>query len=403
MKSVRRTVSLLVVAGSILLLAACGQKSNCNGISFGTSGGSGSTSGGLSSGGSVCGTGSNNGGGGGGGGSASDFLFYRGSSGANNAIDTAEMTATTFAIVPGVAALTGNSTTGTMVVVNKQYLYLPDQNGSGGVMAFSINHTDGGLTPVPGSPFAAPSAVTTMVADPDANGGRFLFTVDFSSGNFSAYTINASTGALTLAPNSPLLVSGYQATDLKIDGTGHYVYAIAAGTHQGTLGFVVDQNTGSLTLMPGSPFPYSPNGIVANPAGTYVLAVTGANQIDVIPIDQATGNLQLASLASFPTVNLVDALVMHPSGKFVYTFGTRISMEGFSFSGGSLTELSGSPYNSFADLGGCQIDQNGTALFGILTPSNEVSVRIINPTTGALTLGPPDLGVQTGPYFAVTN
>lgn len=403
MKYVKQTLSSLVIVASILLLAACGQKSNCNGITFGTSGGSGSTSGGLSSGGSVCGTGANNGGGGGGGGSASDFLFYRGSSGANNAIDTAEMTATTFAIVPGVAALTGNSTTGTMVVVNKQYLYLPDQNGSGGVMAFSINHTDGGLTPVQGSPFAAPSAVTAIVADPDANGGRFLFTVDFTSGNFNAYTINASTGALTLVPTSPLSFPGYQATDLKIDGTGHYVYAIAAGTRQGTLGFLVDQTTGSLTPTSGSPFAYAANGIAVNPAGTFALGVTGANQIDVIPIEQGTGNLLLASAASFPTVNLVDALVMHPSGNFVYTFGTRISMEGFSFSGGTLTELNGSPYNSFADLGGCQIDQNGTALFGILTPSNEVSVRIINPTTGALTLGPPDLSVQTGPFFAVTN
>ena len=400
MKSVWQTFSLLVVAASILLLAACGQKSNCNGITFGTSGGSGSTSGGLSSNGSVCGTGSNNGGGGG---AALDFLFYRGSSGSSNAIDTAEMTATTFSVVPGVAAVTGNSTAGTMVVVNKQYLYLPDQNGSGGVMGFSINHTDGGLTPIPGSPFAAPSALTTIVADPDANGGRFLFTVDFTSGDFNAFTINASTGALTLVPSSPLSVPGYQATDLKIDGTGHFLYAIAAGTRQGTLGFVVDQTTGSITPMSRSPFAYAANGIAVNPAGTFVLGVTGANQIDVIPIEPVTGNLLLASTASFPTVNLVDALVMHPSGNFVYTFGTRISMEGFQFSGGTLTALSGSPYNTFADLGGCQIDQNGTALFGILTPSNEVSVRIINPTTGALSLGPPDLGVQTSPFFAVTN
>jgi hypothetical protein len=401
MKYVRHTFSLLVVAASVLLLAACGQKSSCNGITFGASGGSGSGTGsGVNSGGSSCGVGSNNGGGGG---SASDFVFYRGSSGANNAIDTAELTATTFQVVPGVAALTGNSTTGTMVVVKKQFLYLPDQNGSGGVMGFSINHTDGGLTPIPGSPFAAPSAVTTIVADPDANGARFLFTVDFTSGDFNAFTINASTGALTLVPTSPLSFPGYQATDLKIDGTGNYLYAIAAGTRQGTLGFLVDQNSGGLTPVSGSPFQYYATGIQINPAGTYMLAVTGANQIDVIPIEQGTGNLLLSSLASFPTVNLVNSLVIHPSGNFVYTFGTRISMEGFQFTGGALTELTGSPYTSLSDLGACQFDQSGTALFGILTPSNQVGVRIINPTTGAVTAGPPDLSVQTGPYFAVTN
>lgn len=398
MKYARQIFSLLVVAASVLVLSACGQKANCSGITFGGSGGS--SGGNLSSGGSVCGVGSNNNGGGG---SASDFLFFRGSSGANNAINTAELTATTFQVLPGVSVLTGQSTTGTMVVVQKQFLYLPDQNGSGGVMGFSINHTNGGLTPIPGSPFAAPSAVTTLVADPDAKGGRFLFTADFVSGDFNAFAINAGTGALTLVPGSPFSNPGYEATSLNVDGTGSYLYATAATSRAGTLGFLIDQNAGALTPMTGSPFAYHASQVQINPAGTFFLAVNGANKIDVVPIEQGTGNLLLASLASFPTVNLVDALVIHPSGNFVYTFGARISMEAFQFSGGVLTELTGSPYNSLSDLASCQFDQSGTALFGVLTPSNEVGVRIINPATGAVSAGPPDLAVQTSPYFAVTN
>lgn len=401
MKYARQIFSLLIVAASLLVLTACGQKANCSGVTFGGSGASGSNStGGLNSGGSVCGVGSSNNGGGG---SASDFLFFRGSSGGNNAINTAELTATTFQVLPGVSVVTGQSTTGNMVVVKKEFLYLPDQNGSGGVMGFSINHTNGALTPIPGSPFAAPSAVTTLVADPDASGGRFLFTADFVSGDFNAFTINASTGALTLVTGSPFSNPGYEATSLNVDGTGHYLYATAATTHAGTLGFLIDQNAGALTPMTGSPFPYHATQVQINPAGTFLLAVNGANQIDVVPIEQGTGNLLLASLASFPTVNLVSSLAMHPSGNFVYTFDSRISMEGFRFSGGTLTELQGSPYNSLSDLASCQFDQSGTALFGILTPSNEVGVRIINPTTGAVSAGPPDLNVQTSPYFAVTN
>ena len=400
MKFARLSFSLLIVAASVLLLMACGQKSNCgSGITFGGgSSGSGSGAGGLSSGGSVCGGGNNNGGGG----SVNDFVFFHGSSGANNAINTAELTATTFAIVPGVSAIVGQSTTGNMVVVKKQYLYLPDQNGSGGVMGYSINHTDGGLTPIPGSPFAAPSAVTALAADPDAKGGRFLFTADFATGDLNVFTINASTGALTLVTGSPFINLGFQPTILKVDGTGNYVYVVGS-SHGGTLGFVVDQNAGGLTAMSGSPFAYHASDIQVNPAGTFLLAVNGGNHIDVIPIEQGTGNLLFGSLVSFPTVNLVDALAIHPSGNFVYTFGDRISLEGFQFSGGVLTELAGSPYNGLSDLAACQFDQNGTAMFGILTPSNEVGVRIINPTTGAVTAGPPDLLVQTSPYFAVTN
>jgi len=51
-----KSFSLLVFAASLLMLAACSQQSNCNGISFGTSGG-GSGGGGVNSGGSVCGSG----------------------------------------------------------------------------------------------------------------------------------------------------------------------------------------------------------------------------------------------------------------------------------------------------------------------------------------------------------
>ena len=403
MKFARLIFSLLIVAASVLVLMACGQKSNCgSGITFGGgSGGSGGTSGGLNSGGSVCGGGSNNGGGGGG--SVSDFLYYHGSSGTNNALNVAELTATTFSVVPGVFALTGQSTTGTMVVVKKQFLYLPDQNGSGGVMGFSINHTDGGLTPIPGSPFAAPSGITTLVADPDANGGRFLFAADFVSGDINAFTINASTGALTLVAGSPFTNPGYEPTDINIDGTGTYLYAIAATSRQGTLGYLIDQTAGALTPMSGSPFNYHANSVQINPTGTFMLAVTGANQIDVIPIEPATGNLLLGSLVSYPTVNLVDALVIHPNGNFVYTFGARITLEGFQFSGGVLTELPGSPYTSLGELAACRLDQSGTALFGILSPSNQVAVRIVDAHTGALTKGPNDLPVAINTYFAVTN
>ncbi|MGC2196030.1 MAG: hypothetical protein WA628_15240 [Terriglobales bacterium] len=396
MKYTRHIFSLLVVAASLLFLAACGQQSNCNGISFGGSGGN--SGGSLNTGGSVCGAGSNNNGGG-----ARDFLFYRGSSGANNAINTAELTATTFEVLPGVSAVVGQSTTGSMVVVNKKFLYLPDQNGSGGVMGFLINHSSGALTPIPGSPFPAPSPVTTLVADPDSNGGRFLFAADFASGDFEAFTISPSTGVLTLVPGSPFPNPGYEATSLNVDGTGNYLYATAATSHGGTLGYLIDPNSGALSPILGSPFALEASQVQINPAGTFLLAVNGANQIDVVPIEQGTGVLLLASSASFPTVNLVDALVMHPSGNFVYTFGARIPLEGFQFAGGTLTELQGSPFTSLSDLAACQFDQNGTALFGILTPSNQVGVRIIDPTTGAVSGGLPDLGVATSPYFAVTN
>jgi 6-phosphogluconolactonase len=400
MKYVRQIFSLLVMAASVLLLGACGQKSNCNGISFGASGGStgGSGAGGLNAGGSSCGAGSTNNGGGG---SASDFLFFRSTSGPNDTIATAKLTATTFTVLTGVSVDIGQSIAESIVVVNKKFLYLPDQNG---VLGFAISHSTGALTPLAGSPFPAPSTITTLSADPDSQGGRFLFAADFLSGNFMAFTINANTGALTLVPGSPFSNPTFRVTSLNVDGTGSYLYGTAGSTTGSVFGYSINQNSGALSPISGSPFPLGTGQVQINPAGTFLLSLaSGGNAIEVIPIEAGTGALLVASTTSFPTVNSAGTVVMHPSGNFVYTCGEKFPMEGFQFSGGVLTELAGSPFTSLSNLTGCQFDQNGTALFGILLQSNEVGVRIVNPTTGAVLGGIPDLGVNTDLYFAVTN
>jgi hypothetical protein len=400
MKRANRISLLLIVAASSLMLAACGQKANCSGITFGGSAGSSGSSSGVTSGGSVCGPGSSNNGG-----AVSDYFFYRGSNGANNAINTASLTSTTFQVLSGVSTNVGLSTTGNMVVVNKKFLYLPDQNGTGGVMGFSIDHSTGALTALPGSPFStSPTQVTRLAADPDYKGGRFLFASDFNSGDFVAFTIDASTGALTLVPGSPFSNPGFSASSMNVDGTGSYLYATAGTTTGDVFGYFIDQNSGALSPIFGSPFPLGASQIQIDPTGTFLLSVTsGASQLDVVPIEQGTGALLMASSASFPTVNPVEGLAMHPNGNFVYTFGPKVPMEGFQLSGGVVTELSGSPFVGLTDLTACQFDQNGAALFGILTPSNEVGVRIVDAATGGVSGSIPDLGVATNPYFAVTN
>jgi hypothetical protein len=396
MRYTKQIVLLLMVAGSLLLLAACGQKSNCSGISFGNGSGGGSSSGGVSSGGSVCGPGSNNNGGGG----ANDLLFYRSTNGPNDTIATAKLTTTTISTLPGVAVDVGQSVAETIVIVNKKYLYLPAGNS---ILGFSINHSTGGLTPLSGSPFPAPSTITTLSVDPDSNGARFLFAADFTSGNFMAFTIDPTTGALTLVPGSPFSNPSFQATSLNVDGTGNYLYATEGSTTGAVFGYTIDQNTGALSPIPGSPFALAAAQIQVDPAGTFLLSVSGGTSIQVVPIEAGTGVLLLGSSTSFPTADVVSTVVMHPSGNFVYTCGKSGPMEGFQFSSGVLTQLTGSPFTSLSNLSGCQFDQSGTALFGISLPAGSVGVRIVDPTTGAVLGGIPDLGVATNQYFGVTN
>ena len=398
MRYASRTFLLLALSASMILLASCGQKSNCSGITFGGTGG-GSNPGGLNnSGGTVCGSGSSNQGGS----SGSDLVYYRGGSGGSNAINTGELTATTFKILAGVSAAVGNSTVGNMVIVNKKFLYLPDQNSSGGVMGFQINRSSGALTAIPNSPFAAPHAVTTIAADPDSKGGRYLYVADFTTGNFSTYTINPTSGALSLVSGSTI-ASTIAPSALYVDGTGSYIYGDGGTTTGELYGFSIDQNSGALSPIAGSPFSLGARDIQISPDGAWVLVNSGASSIDVIPIEAGTGTLLTASAVTYPTANPVGSISLNPNGNFLYTCTPKFPMEGYSFSGGALTALNGSPYTALSDMGDCQFDQSGTALFGIVTTTNAIGVRIINPSNGDVAGGIADLPVATNNFFAVTN
>jgi len=387
-----KSFSLLVFAASLLMLAACSQQSNCNGISFGTSGG-GSGGGGVNSGGSVCGPGSNSGGG------VRDFLFFQQS---GNILNTASfngsaMTASVGSLVPSLGSGAGSD----MVVVNKAFLYLtwlPQGSPVGQVLGFSINHNNGSLTPLAGSPFSTgTSKADTIVADPQ---GRYLVVGNSANGDLSSLTINSTTGALTLTPNSPLANSGMTPTNLVIDGTGNYVY-VTEVTHSGDVfGFAIDQTTFDLTTLPSSPFFLGVTRVASEPTGAYLLANDGSNNIDVITIETGTGIL--LGKVPYPTTNAGDSLFVSPNGNFVYTYSIGNHLEGFSFSGGALTPLPGSPFTTLGILHPENIDQNGTAIFGY-TITGGFGVYTVNPTTGAVSGGIPDLSVTSSPNFAPTN
>ncbi len=387
-----KSFSLLVFAASLLMLAACSQKSNCNGISFGTSG-SGSGGGGVNSGGSVCGSGSNSGGG------VRDFLFFQQS---GNILNTASfngsaMTASVGNLVPSLGAGAGSD----MVVVNKAFLYLtwlPQGGSVGQVLGFSINHSNGSLTPLSGSPFlTGTSKVDTIVADPQ---GRYLVVGNSANGDLSSLAINSTTGALTLTPNSPLTNNSMTPTNLVIDGTGNYVYVTEVSHGGNVFGFAVDQTTFALTTLPGSPFFLGVTRVASEPTGAYLLANDGSSNIDVISIETGTGIL--LGKVPYPTTNAGDSLFVSPNGNFVYTYSIGNHLEGFSFSGGALTPLAGSPFTTLGILHPEKMDQNGTAIFGY-TITGGFGVYTVNPTTGAVSGGIPDLSVTSSPNFAPTN
>jgi 6-phosphogluconolactonase len=390
MKYGKRIFSLLAVAASLMLLAACGQKSNCSGITFGTGGSGGSGTGGVNTGGSVCGSGNSIGGG------VKDFLFFQQQ---GNLLNTAIFDGTSLKTnVSGLVPSLGSGATTDMVVVNKSFLYLTwvPQGGAGQVLGFTINRNGGTLTPMPASPFdASTSLVDSIVADPQ---GRFLVVSNSSNGEISSFAIDQTTGGLTRTAGSPLATNNFLPVSLTIDGSGKYVYAteVSGGA---VFGFAVDQNTFDVTAIPLSPFFLGLSKVAGEPSGQFLLGVDGPN-IAVVTIDQGTG--LLVSKTDTPSAAFADSVVVHPSGNFVYAYSFGSPLEGFSFSGGALTPLAGSPFSTLPILHPLKIDQNGTAMFGFSSVGG-YGVRIIDPNTGALTGGIPNLSLASSPNFAPTN
>ena len=130
--------------------------------------------------------------------------------------------------------------------------------------AFSVNSTTGALTPVAGSPFVfqrqvcevgnAPQYVTKQI-DPS---GQRLFVVDSGNATVTVFSINSSTGALTLLPGTSTdsSVSGFYSS--AIDPLGHFLYI--GSTIYSFTGFSLTANTasGTLTVLPGMPVQVTP-------------------------------------------------------------------------------------------------------------------------------------------------
>src|ERR1700733_3725837 len=102
-----------------------------------------------------------------------------------------------------------------------QFAYVANDS-SNNVSAYSIG-SNGALTPVPGSPFAAGPGANSVVVDPT---GKFAYVANANTNNVSAYSIG-SNGALTPIPGSPF-AAGPGANSVAVDRTGKFAYVANA-------------------------------------------------------------------------------------------------------------------------------------------------------------------------------
>src|ERR1700730_7424562 len=234
------------------------------------------------------------------------------------------------------------------------FAYVANQ-GSNDVSAYTINATTGALTPVTGSPFAAGVRAFSVTVSPN---GQVAYVANYASNDVSAYTINATTGALTPVTGSPF-AGGGGPVSVTVSPNGQFAYT--ANYDSGSVSaYTINATTGALTPVTGSPFAagvqafsvtVSPNGRFA-----YVANLLSSN-ISVYTINATTGALTpvtctLSPLAAVPGSPFAAgaspiSVTVSPNGQFAYAsnfFSNDVSAYTINATTAGLTPVTRSPF-----------------------------------------------------------
>jgi 6-phosphogluconolactonase len=285
-------------------------------------------------------------------------------------------------------------------------------DGSNNVSAFTINASTGALTAV-GTPVATGSSPELMAVTPN---GKFLYVANVGGANVSAYSIDRTTGTLTAVPGSPFTTTGDDfPLGIAVDPSGKFVYTANISTISA---FSINATSGALTDVPGTPFlpdpgtSATPNDLRVDPSGKFLyVSNSGPPVVSAFTINATSGALTAVAGSPFATTApSLFGLAVDPTGKFVYVVDdTNNTILAFSINAtsGALTAVAGSPFATGGT--GCNfltVERRGKFLYVSNVNSNDISGLAINATTGALTpiAGSPfSVGAVTNPVGIVTD
>jgi 6-phosphogluconolactonase (cycloisomerase 2 family) len=203
-----------------------------------------------------------------------------------------------------------------MVTPDGKYLYTMGN----GIAGFSIDATNGTLTPVPGSPFDTNVAFSSAAATPNTT---FLYASALIPNGVYAYSIQPNGELFSLLgspfydPNTP-----YSA---GIEPAGRYLYIANYGG--GISGWSIDPVYGGLTELSGSPYSTggdAPNAMAVVPDGRAVVVDNQAQSTTSSLAIQPDGSLQLRGTPQPAGAN-PNGIAVDPTSQFVYTSATTVS------------------------------------------------------------------------------
>ncbi len=194
----------------------------------------------------------------------------------------------------------------------------------GAVFAYSVDASTGALTATPGSPFPTGVSPKAIAFDP---GGNFAYVANYASKNVSIYAIDRTTGALVSVGSSPPACGGGFPKSVTVDPRGKFAFltGVTATTVPTTDGFIVvcaiDASNGGLSRLTNNNIWFSGQSsvaVAAEPSGKFVyVANNGSNDISAYAVDAGSGVLTEVAGSPFAAGAGPLSVVADPSGKFL--------------------------------------------------------------------------------------
>ena len=277
------------------------------------------------------------------------------------------------------------------------YLYVA--NGSDTFLAgFGVAST-GALSVLSGSPYNNSVAAQSLAVNP-AN--TFLY-AGTTAGIF-VYGIN-SNGSITVQNDGSVAAQDMVATAMQVDSTGNYLLAVGISTAQQlqAIGiYTIDTSTGLLTPVASSPLALytgntstptivAPTGLLITPNNSYVYASLGTLGVQVLTLGSggalaAGANPTLLAPLKTSTSPSDQRTASDPNSLFLFLAEINTGLRVFSIgSGGSLSEVSGSPYAVGTGPTAVDLDVTGSYVYVANKGSNNISAFTLTAASGKLT------------------
>ncbi len=201
---------------------------------------------------------------------------------------------------------------------------------------------------------------------------KFLYSSDFNDSRVYEYLVNASTGELT-ATTQAYVSTPINPGRIASDEGGFRLYVTSGGKNGAAVtAYFINRSNGSLQAVPSGSLPISgyPDAVVVHPSGdfVYVATTSGSNfQNDLIYAFKINSNGSLTAVSGSPykTSYWATQAVVDSTGSYLYlsTYYTSAYVEAYTInkSTGALTPVSGQPFPLPCSSGAYDLAQDPTS------------------------------------------